>query len=82
MKWTEVRDLFPNQFVLISILHAQREGNKKIIDEVAPIRSVPDKEANRSFFQAKGQLFIIHTSNEKCVINSREDSLIRMIRIP
>ncbi|WP_093670346.1 hypothetical protein [Sporolactobacillus nakayamae] len=82
MKWTEVRKLFPNQFVLISILHAHREGNKKIIDEVAPIRSVPDEEANRLFFQAKPGAIVYHTSNEKCVINIREDSLIRMRRIP
>jgi hypothetical protein len=40
MKWQEVRELFPNQFVLISILNYHEEGDKKIIDEVAPIRPI------------------------------------------
>lgn len=29
MKWQEVRELFPAQFVLVSILNYHEEGNKK-----------------------------------------------------
>ena len=43
MKWQEVRELFPNQFVLVSILNYHEEDDKKIIDEVVPIRSIPDE---------------------------------------
>lgn len=34
MKWQEVRGLFPDQFVLVSMLNYHEEGNKKIVDEV------------------------------------------------
>ncbi len=29
MKWQEVRELFPDQFVLVSIIHYHEEDNKK-----------------------------------------------------
>ena len=50
MRWQEVRELFPDQFVLVSILDYHEEDYKKIIDEVAPIRSIPDEMANKEFF--------------------------------
>ncbi|MDZ5473345.1 hypothetical protein SM124_16625 [Bacillus sp. 31A1R] len=49
MKWQEVRELFPNQFVLVSILNYHEEENKKIIDEVAAIRSIPEENVNKEF---------------------------------
>ena len=49
MKWQEVRELFPDQFVLVSILDYHEEDDKKIIDEVAPIRSIPDEMLIKSF---------------------------------
>ncbi len=81
MKWQEVRRLFPNQFVLISILEYHEEGDKKIIDEVAPIRPISDEEANKEFFRAKPGSIVYHTSKEKCVIHIRRDSLVRVSRI-
>jgi len=33
MKWQEVRELFHNQFVLVSIIDFHEEGDKKIVDE-------------------------------------------------
>ncbi|RXT03915.1 hypothetical protein [Ammoniphilus sp. CFH 90114] len=81
MKWQEVRELFPDQFVLISILDFHEEGNLKIVDEVAPIRVVPNDEANKEFFQAKPGTIVYHTSNENCIIHIRRDPLMRVRRI-
>jgi len=81
MKWKEVRQLFPNQFVLISILEFHEEGDQKIIDEVAPIRPITDKEANFEFFRAKPGSIVYHTSKEKCVIHIRRDPLVRVSRV-
>lgn len=72
MKWKEVRELFPNQFLLVSILDYHEEGNKKIVDEVAPIRTISDKEATKEFFQAKEGTFVYHTSNEELWFTSEE----------
>lgn len=34
MKWQEARELFLNQFLLVSILNYHEEGDRKIIDVV------------------------------------------------
>lgn len=73
MKWEKVRQAFPNQFVLVSILDYHFEGDKKIVDEVAPIRTIKEEDANRAFFTAKEEMFVYHTQNEEFVIRMREN---------
>ncbi|GAA0134926.1 hypothetical protein YSY43_17660 [Paenibacillus sp. YSY-4.3] len=80
MKWQEVRELFPDQFVLVSILNYHEEGNKKVVDEVTPIRTVLDEDANKEFFQVKPGNVVYHTSNQDFVIHLRRDPLIRVRR--
>ena len=53
MKWQGVRELFLNQFLLVSILDYHEKGDKKIVDEVAPIRTISEKNANKEFIRAK-----------------------------
>ena len=80
MKWQEVRKLFPNQFVLLSILEFREEDGKKVMTDVAPIRSVPDKDANQEFFRVAPQQLVYHTSNEECIVHLRNDPLVRLRR--
>jgi hypothetical protein len=47
MKWQEARELFLNQFLLVSILDYHEKGDKKIVDVVAPIRTISEKNANK-----------------------------------
>ncbi|MBM7571326.1 hypothetical protein [Aquibacillus albus] len=81
MKWQEVRELFPNQFLLVSILDYHEEGDKKIIDEVAPIRPIADEDANKEFFKAKEGTVVYHTSNKEFVIHIRRDPLMKVRRM-
>jgi hypothetical protein len=81
MKWEEVREMCPNQFVLISILNYHEEVDQKIIDEVKPIRPISDEDANKEFFRAEPGSIVYHTSKEKCVIHIRRDPLVRVKRI-
>ncbi|WP_342478869.1 hypothetical protein NYE24_13365 [Paenibacillus sp. FSL H7-0350] len=78
MKWQQVRELFPDQFVLLSILDYREEDDKKIITEVAPVRAVSEKNANQEFFSAGPGNLVYHTANEECVIHLRRDPLMRM----
>ncbi|TMV52974.1 hypothetical protein FE783_01960 [Paenibacillus mesophilus] len=80
MKWQQVRELFPDQFVLLSILDFTEEEDKKIVTEVAPIRTIPVQDANREFFSAEPGSIVYHTSNEKCVIHLRKDPMLRVRR--
>ncbi|AHV98805.1 hypothetical protein PSAB_19560 [Paenibacillus sabinae T27] len=34
MKWQEVQQIFPNQFVKFDILHSKEKDNQEIIDDV------------------------------------------------
>ncbi|MGO4730561.1 hypothetical protein [Paenibacillus sp. 2KB_22] len=80
MKWQEVRELFPDQFVLVSIIHYHEEDDKKIVDEVAPIRTVSEKDANKEFFRVEPGNVVYHTSNQDFVIHLRKDPLMRVSR--
>ncbi|GGP07626.1 MULTISPECIES: hypothetical protein [Oceanobacillus] len=80
MKWQEARKLFPDQFLLVSILDYHEEDNKKIVDEVAPIRPVSRKNANKEFFRAKEGTMVYHTSNKEFVIHLRRDPLMKVRR--
>lgn len=78
MKWQEVRELFPDQFVMVSTTHYHEEDNKKIVDEVAPIRTVPEQDANKEFFRVEPGNVVYHTSNQDFVIHLRKDQKDRL----
>ncbi|WP_339836899.1 hypothetical protein [Paenibacillus sp. FSL R7-0272] len=77
MKWQEVRELYPDQFVLVSILQFHEEDNKKVVDEVAPIRTVSEQDANKEFFRVEPGNVVYHSSNPDFVIHLRKDLLMR-----
>ncbi|MFF2483980.1 hypothetical protein [Paenibacillus sp. NPDC058071] len=80
MKWRQLRDMYPNQFVLISILDYTEQENEKIVTDVALIRPVPDLDANKEFFSAEPGNLVYHTANEDCIIHLRKDPLLRVRR--
>lgn len=80
MQWQQVRELFPDQFVLLSIIDFHEEDDKKVITDVAPIRAVAEKDANREFFNAEAGRLVYHTSNEECIVHLRRDPLMRVRR--
>lgn len=66
MLWEEVRQLYPNQFVLVQALKSRVEDNKKYVDEVAVIRPIADeKEATKVLVRSKGDIFVYHTSKHE-----------------
>ncbi|MFB5661954.1 hypothetical protein [Alteribacillus sp. HJP-4] len=80
MKWEEVRDLFPDQFVLVTVRDYIEEGDKKIVKDVAPIRGIPDEDANKEFFRTEPGNMVYHTSNESFIINIRRDPMMKVKR--
>ena len=71
MKWTEVRERYPNQFVKIKILKSHFENNKEIVDEVAVIESVDKGKATKELLASKGDTLVYHTSKEKIILTVR-----------
>lgn len=69
MLWSEVRELFPNQFVLVQAIKSHQEGNKLYVDEMALIRPIPDAhEATRELLKSKDENYVYHTSKPELVM--------------
>lgn len=69
MKWKEVRELYPNQFVKFEILESHIEDNKEYVDDVAIIKAISDgKEARKEFIKCKPEQLVYNTKNEELTI--------------
>lgn len=71
MKWSEVCQSFPNQFVLVEELASHIENDKVYVDDVAVVRAVPDDEATKTLMQCKDKRFVYHTNSDSIVIELR-----------
>lgn len=71
MKWSEVRERFPNQFVLMEELASHIQDDRVFVDDVAVVRAVPEKEATKTLMQCKDKMFVYHTDNDAVVIELR-----------
>lgn len=78
MKWQEVRDLYPNQFVVFKILESHVIGNKEYVDDVAVVKAISDgKEAMKEFVDCKPGQLVYSTNNEEVIIQLVENIGIR-----
>ncbi len=69
MKWKEVRELYPNQFVKFEILESHIENNKEYVDDVAIIKPISDGiEARKEFIRCKKGQLVYNTKNEELTI--------------
>ena len=71
MKWNEVRNSYPNQFVKFEVLKSHIENDYEYVDEIAVIGTVSDDEATRELLNSKDNVLIYHTANEAIVIKLR-----------
>lgn len=69
MKWKEVRELYPNQFVKFEILESHIKDNKEYVDDVAIIKALSDgKDARKEFINCKKGQLVYNTKNEELII--------------
>jgi hypothetical protein len=69
MKWQEVRDLYPNQFVLLKILKYHTIENKRYIDDMAVVKAINDpKEATKLLTNGEADDLVYHTKNEEIIV--------------
>ncbi len=70
MIWSEVRKMFPNQFVLLEDIKSHIEEDKLFVEEVAVIRPLVDsQEVLQALKSAHDRRFIYHTKNERIVMD-------------
>ncbi|SFD45809.1 hypothetical protein [Clostridium uliginosum] len=65
MKWNEVRELYPNQFVKFEILEFHEDKSIKYVDDVAVIKAIKDgREAMKEFTKCKSSQLVYSTAHE------------------
>ena len=69
MKWSEVRKIYPNKFVLLTSMESHIENSTKYVDDVAVIKVLADQEASKILVKCKGDTFVYHTSKEQLAMN-------------
>lgn len=72
MKWEDVRQVFPNQWVLIEVIHAfTNENSERILEEVAVLKKFTNSiDAMKSYkvFHKENptrEMYVLHTSKEE-----------------
>ena len=71
MKWSEVRERFPDQFVLVEEIASHIEGDRVLVDDVAVIRAILEEEATKTLMECRDKMFVYHTGNDSVVIELR-----------
>ena len=66
MKWTEVRNIYPNQWVKLLILNSHEAEDKEYIDEMHVTRNfTSDDEATDELVNCTNNEIVYHTSKEE-----------------
>ncbi len=74
MTWNEVRQHFPQQWLLVEATQAHSEARRRILDELAVLGSYPSgKMAMDGYLDLhrrmpERELFVLHTSREELEI--------------
>lgn len=79
LKWFEVKNIYPNQFVKFEVLKSYIKDSQEFVDEVAVIGPITDENATKELLQAKDNILIYHTSKDSVVIKLR--TRIRLRRV-
>ena len=72
MKWEEVRNIYPDQYVKLNILDFHLEDDRKIVTDVELINVIEDsKLATKELLKSQGNTIVYHTGSDKIVIELR-----------
>jgi hypothetical protein len=77
VKWQEVRNIYPNQFVKFEILHSQEIDNQETIDEVAIIGPIKDEYATHELLHSNENTLVYHTSKDQIIVKIRKSNSLR-----
>lgn len=75
MKWSEVKSLYPNQFVKFEIVESHEDDKYKYVDDIAVIKD--GYEAMKEFIKCKNGQRIYSTANENIIIEKVKNIGIR-----
>ncbi|HMQ55986.1 MAG TPA: hypothetical protein PKE64_26780 [Anaerolineae bacterium] len=77
MKWQDIRETYPNQWLLVEAVKAHSEQGKRILEELTVVNTFPDaRTALKGYTQfheeaPDRELFVLHTDRETLDITER-----------
>ncbi|MDC3413503.1 hypothetical protein NC797_11905 [Aquibacillus sp. 3ASR75-11] len=77
MKWSEVRKLYPDQFVKLKVLSSHIKNGQEFIEDIAVIKPISDELATKELLKSKGDELVYHTTNENILLEVRQDVRLR-----
>ncbi len=84
MTWIEIRDQYPNTWLLLEAIKAHSENDRRILEELSVISRFDDSESALDAYSQlheiapTRELLVLHTSQEKLEIKERFWMGIRM----
>ena len=80
MQWSEVRERYPDSWVMVTAMHSRTENGKQYVDDVAVVKQLSgDREAKETLMRCKGDTFVYHTVNSEIVIEIMPNPLLRVL---
>jgi hypothetical protein len=84
MRWPEVREAYPDQWLVIEAIEAHSEENQRILDQIAVVEACPDSvKAMQTYRRLHQQhpareFYFVHTSRDSLEIEERKWAGIRL----
>jgi hypothetical protein len=86
MKWQEIRQIYPGDWLLIEAIEAHTEGDKRILDNISVIDRFADGEtawqtyAKLHHIEPEREMFVFHTGREELDITIKRWIGLRGVR--
>jgi hypothetical protein len=70
MQWSEIRQRYPDQWLLVEAIAARSAGGKRILEDLAVVETFPDPKAALSGYrelhrrEPQRELYVLHTERE------------------
>lgn len=77
MYWSDVRSMYPNQWLIIEALNAHTEGQQRLLDNIAVVEVCADSEAAMQAYRLlhqrypRREFYFVHASREHLDIRER-----------
>jgi len=77
MKWSEIREHYPDQWLLIEAIEARSESGQRILDDIAVLGTFPDSAVAMKQYtrlhhdEPQRELYVCHTEREDLEIRER-----------
>jgi hypothetical protein len=78
MRWPDVREAYPDQWLVLEALEAHTEGDERILDQIAVVEVCPDSVTAMQTYRRLHQqypvreFYFVHTSRDRLEIEERK----------